>query len=61
LGSGVSYLVFFGEEKCGRKELSTFLSFSGLIMAVRNKIIHRIFVCVRENRKYEKIYTHALA
>lgn len=31
------------------------------INAVRNKIIHRIFVCVRENRKYEKIYTHALA
>jgi len=32
-----------------------------IINAVRNKIIHRIFVCVRENRKYEKIYTHALA
>ncbi|KAF3978678.1 MAG: IS110 family transposase [Methylococcales symbiont of Iophon sp. n. MRB-2018] len=32
-----------------------------VINAVRNKIIHRIFVCIRENRKYEKIYTHALA
>lgn len=32
-----------------------------IINAIRNKIIHRIFACVRENRKYEKIYTHALA
>lgn len=29
--------------------------------AVRNKIIHRIFACVRDGRKYEKIYTHPLA
>jgi transposase len=28
--------------------------------AVRNKIIHRIFACVRDGRKYEKNYTHAL-
>ena len=31
-----------------------------VLNAVRNKIIHRIFACVRENRKYEKIYTHEL-
>ena len=29
--------------------------------AVRNKIIHRIFACVRDNRKYENIYVHNLA
>ena len=29
--------------------------------AVRNKLIHRIFACIRNNRKYEKTYTHALA
>lgn len=29
--------------------------------AVRNKIIHRIFACVRDDRKYENIYTHVLA
>lgn len=29
--------------------------------AVRNKIIHRIFACVRDERKYENIYTHVLA
>ena len=32
-----------------------------VLNAVRNKIIHRIFACVRDGRKYEKIYTHALA
>ncbi|MFV1977102.1 MAG: IS110 family transposase [Candidatus Scalindua sp.] len=32
-----------------------------IINAVRNKIIHRIFACVREQRKYEKNYTHSLA
>lgn len=32
-----------------------------VINAVRNKIIHRIFACVRDQRKYEKNYTHALA
>ena len=32
-----------------------------VLNAVRNKIIHRIFACVRDNRKYEKIYSHALA
>ncbi len=32
-----------------------------IINAVRNKIIHRIFACVREKRKYEKNYTHSLA
>lgn len=32
-----------------------------VLNAVRNKIIHRIFACVRENRKYEKNYINALA
>jgi len=29
--------------------------------AVRNKIIHRVFACVRDGRKYDKTYTHSLA
>lgn len=32
-----------------------------VINAVRNKIIHRVFACVRDGRKYEKIYAHSLA
>lgn len=32
-----------------------------VLNAVRNKIIHRIFACIRDNRKYEKNYTTALA
>lgn len=32
-----------------------------VINAVRNKIIKRIFACVRDDRKYEKNYTLALA
>lgn len=32
-----------------------------VINAVRNKLIHRVFACVRENRKYENIYTNTLA
>lgn len=32
-----------------------------VLNAVRNKLIHRVFACVRDGRKYEKIYTHALA
>lgn len=31
-----------------------------VINAVRNKLIHRVFACVRENRKYEKNYMPAL-
>jgi transposase len=31
-----------------------------VLNAVRNKIIHRVFACVRDNRKYEKIYATAL-
>jgi len=27
---------------------------------IRNKLVHRIFTCVRENRKYEKNYTQLL-
>jgi transposase len=32
-----------------------------VINAVRNKLIHRVFACVRDNRKYEYIYSNALA
>jgi transposase len=32
-----------------------------VVNAIRNKLIHRIFSCVRENRKYEETYTHVLA
>lgn len=32
-----------------------------VINAVRAKLIHRIFAVIRDNRKYEKNYTHALA
>ena len=32
-----------------------------VLNAIRNKLIHRIFACVRDNRKYENIYTNALA
>lgn len=32
-----------------------------IINAIRNKLILRIFACVKENRKYEKIYRHELA
>ena len=31
-----------------------------VLNAVRNKIIHRVFACIRDNRKYEKNYTAAL-
>jgi len=27
-----------------------------IINSIRNKIIHRVFACIRENRKYSKIY-----
>ena len=32
-----------------------------VINAVRNKLIHRIFTCVKENRKYENNYAKAVA
>ncbi len=32
-----------------------------VLNAIRNKLIHRVFACVRDNRKYDKIYTHSLA
>lgn len=32
-----------------------------VLNAVRNKIIHRIFACVKQNRMFEKIYQHSLA
>jgi len=31
-----------------------------ILNAVRNKIIHRIFACVRDNRKYEEVYSYSL-
>ena len=32
-----------------------------VINAVRNKLITRVFVCIKEKRMYQKIYQHALA
>lgn len=32
-----------------------------VLNAIRNKIIHRIFACVKENRIYEKNYSYSLA
>ena len=32
-----------------------------ILNAIRNKLIHRIFACVNQNRKYEKIYINSLA
>jgi len=32
-----------------------------VINMVRNKLIHRVFACVRDNRKYENIYLNSLA
>lgn len=40
--------------EAGKKKMS-------VLNAVRNKLIHRVFACVRENRKYEKNYINALA
>lgn len=31
-----------------------------VLNAIRNKIIHRVFACVRDNRKYEENYINAL-
>ena len=32
-----------------------------VLNAIRNKLIHRIYACVRDNRLYEKIYTRKVA
>ena len=32
-----------------------------VINAIRNKLIQRVFACVKQNRKYEYIYIHSLA
>lgn len=32
-----------------------------VLNAVRNKLVLRIFACVNQNRKYDRIYTNALA
>ena len=45
------YLRKVGEGKNGMLVLN----------AVRNKIIHRMFACVKHQRKYENSYTHTLA
>lgn len=34
---------------------------SSIINAVRNKLIHRVFACIKQNRPYEKNYQHTLA
>ena len=31
-----------------------------IINAVRNKLIHRIFACVKQNREYQKNYSYSL-
>jgi transposase len=31
-----------------------------IINAVRNKLVHRIFACVKQNRPYEKIFSYSL-
>jgi len=31
-----------------------------VLNAIRNKLIHRVFACVRDGRKYDEIYTHSL-
>ena len=43
-----------------RRKVATGKNKMSALNAVRN-IIHRIFACVRNNRKYEKSYTLALA
>lgn len=32
-----------------------------VLNAIRNKLIHRVFACVRDGRKYDEIYTNVLA
>jgi hypothetical protein len=32
-----------------------------VINAIRNKLVHRIFSCVNQNRKYEKNYVRSVA
>ena len=32
-----------------------------VINAVRNKLISRVFVCIKDKRMYQKIYRHELA
>ncbi len=32
-----------------------------VLNAIRSKFIHRIFAVIRDNRKYDKNYTHILA
>ncbi|MEP2771606.1 MAG: IS110 family transposase, partial [Fulvivirga sp.] len=31
-----------------------------VLNAIRNKLIHRVFACVRDGRKYDEIYSHSL-
>ena len=32
-----------------------------VLNAIRNKLIHRVFACIQQNRKYEKSYTNSFA
>ena len=32
-----------------------------ILNMIRNKLIHRVFACVRDNRKYENSYINSLA
>ena len=41
---------------------SSYIDYSmSVIIAMRNKLILRVFACVRDNRAYQKNYVHALA
>lgn len=31
-----------------------------VLNAIRNKLIHRVFACVRDGRKYKEIYMHTI-
>lgn len=43
-----------------QRKVATGKNKMSVINAVRNKLISRIFSCIKNNRKYQKIYQHAL-
>ena len=45
---------YFRKVKSGKNKMS-------VLNAVRNKLISRVFACIKNQRKYEKIYQNALA
>ncbi len=51
---GETHDYYHRKVEAGKKKMS-------VLNAVRNKLIHRVFACVRENRKYEKSYINVLA